>query len=456
MSVERESQEHPTRWPVGTRVGPWRVVARQGQGAYGVVYRAVRVGREHEGPVALKVAAHAWDQRLTREAELLSRLSHPGVPRLLDRGVWRDAAGWEHPWLVMEWVEGTLLYAWARRHALSSRQVCLLLAHLARALEAVHAGHAVHRDIKGDNVLVRQVDGRPVLIDFSSGHFQGASRLTWRSLPPCTPAYLSPEAWMFYIRSRRDPEAYYPPAPADDVFALGVTAYRLVMGEYPPAMKPHEDEQGEWQVTCADARPFLERNPRVEPRLRELILRMLSASPGARGSAAELAQELEAAAGTPAPRLVPEPPWALSAWPVLVAAGAAGVLLWTARPVFEHEPAKGQEAAASHAPDAGAAAVGDSAPTAPRASAQAPSKQKPVAQTPAFQPRAGQARPDAKGRCPGRKQVVINGACWVEFPTTDAEKCAEGGHDFLEGKCYVPVLPPRSQPPPTSSPADAR
>ena len=45
MSVEREPQEHPTRWPAGTRVGPWRVVARQGQGAYGVVYRAVSVGR---------------------------------------------------------------------------------------------------------------------------------------------------------------------------------------------------------------------------------------------------------------------------------------------------------------------------------------------------------------------------------------------------------------------------
>jgi len=194
----------------------------------------------------------------------------------------------------------------------------------------------------------------------------------------------------------------------------------------------------------------------VEPRLRELILRMLSALPQARGGAAELALELEAAAGTPAPRLVPEPPWALRAWPGLVATGAAGVLLWTARLVFEHEPAKEQEAAASQAPDAGTAAVGDSAPTAPLAAVQAPSKQKPVAQTPAFQPRAGQARPDAKGRCPGRKQVVINGACWVEFLTTDAEKCAEGGHDFLKGKCYVPVLPSRSQPPPTSSPADAR
>jgi len=49
----------------------------------------------------------------------------------------------------MEWVQGTPLYAWAEQHAPSPRQVCLLLAQLARALEAVHAAGAVHRDVMG-------------------------------------------------------------------------------------------------------------------------------------------------------------------------------------------------------------------------------------------------------------------------------------------------------------------
>jgi serine/threonine protein kinase len=75
-----------------------------------------------------------------------------------------------------------------------------------------------------------------VLIDFGSCHFQGAERLTWQSLPPVTRAYLSPQAVLFYIRSLHHQDSYYAPSPADDLYALGVTAYRLVVGQYPAAM----------------------------------------------------------------------------------------------------------------------------------------------------------------------------------------------------------------------------
>jgi hypothetical protein len=104
-------------------------------------------------------------------------------------------------------------------------------------------------------------------------------------------------------------------------------------------------------------------------------------------------------------------------------------------------------------PDAGTASVGD---TPQPASAHPPTEQKPIAQETPFQPRPGQARPNAKGHCPGRKQVIINGACWVELRTTDAEECVESGHDFLAGKCYVPAQVTRRPALPTSSPADAR
>ena len=468
--------------------------ALHGQGAYGAVYRAVRVGQEDAGPVALKMALYPWDARVVREAELLARLEHPGIPRLLDRGVLRHVvSGAEHPWLAMEWVEGTPLYAWARQQAPSSREVCRVLARLARVLEAVHAAGAVHRDVKGGNVLVRLSDSLPVLIDFGSGHFQGATRLTWQSLAPGTPVYQSVQAGRFEIGLARNLNSYYAPTPADDLFALGVTAYRVVMGEYPPQIDAQQDDEGAWRVWSPDPRPLLESNFRVEPVLREWILRLLSDDPAVRGTAAELAQAMEAVAQAPEPRPepvaarpagevpVPDAPvaagtgarserprtlgrertWEL--WRALAAVGVGAVLLWSMRPepvpqgpVFVNGP----RVMESSAPDAGTAGVGDRAPTGPEASVPPASEEKPVAQGPSAKPRVGPPRqqisPNEKGRCPGSMQVVFDGGCWVENPAMTAEACAQGGYVLRKGKCYTPVLESPKKTVPTSSQPEGR
>ena len=88
----------------GTEVGPWRVVSRKGQGSYGVIYLVEPVGQAGAKPAALKLALHAGDERFEREVELLSRLNHPNVPRLLDSGTWTSPEGTSVPFLVMEWV----------------------------------------------------------------------------------------------------------------------------------------------------------------------------------------------------------------------------------------------------------------------------------------------------------------------------------------------------------------
>jgi serine/threonine protein kinase len=230
-----EERVHPLS--PGTRVGAWRAKAWQGQGGYGAVYRAERVGLRRSEPGALKVSLSAWNWRMEREVELLSRLNHPSIPRLLDRGGRRSPSRDEYPFFVMQWVQGMPLYAWAEQDAPSGPQLCRMVAQLARALEAVHAAGAVHRDVKGDNILVRLSDRLPVLIDFGSCHFAGAQRITWQSLPPVTPEYLPPQAVLFYLHSLHHPDGYYAPSPADDLYALGVTAYRLVMGQYPAVLR---------------------------------------------------------------------------------------------------------------------------------------------------------------------------------------------------------------------------
>jgi serine/threonine protein kinase len=450
----------------GTQVGAWRVKAWQGQGGYGAVYRAERVGFRRAEPGALKVSLLRWNWRMEREVELLSRLSHPSIPRLLDRGRPPPPSGEEYPFFVMEWVEGTPLYAWAEQYAPSGGQVCRVLAQVARALEAVHAAGAVHRDVKGDNVLVGLPDRRAVLIDFGSCHFQGAERLTWQSLPPVTPAYLSPQAVLFYLRSPHQPDSYYAPSPSDDLYALGVTAYRLVMGQYPGRIDTRQDEQGRWQVTSPDVRPLLESNAQVEPVVREVIVRLLSEAPEARGTARQVAEVLEAAADEPVkaeeraerPRSL-ERTRARKRWLAVAAAGACAVWLWSSQRVPRPPSLKSastQKTSEAQAPETGTAALGDSATTKGQDSTPSAAGKSSLAQASPPEPRAEQARPDKRGRCPGPKQVPINGVCWLEFPSMSAEECTENGNMLFKGKCYAPAFAPPQKTLPTSSPAEAR
>ncbi|HLL03306.1 MAG TPA: protein kinase [Myxococcaceae bacterium] len=443
-------------------MGNWRVEAFQGQGTYGAVYRAVPVGQESAGPVAIKMSVNPWDARFIREAELLSRLSHPGIPRLLGRGVLRHAvSGAEHPWLAMEWVEGTPLYSWAEQHAPSYPEVCRVLAQLARTLEAVHAAGAVHRDVKGANVLVRLSDRFPVLIDLGSGHIQGAQRLTWQSLPPGTFEYQSVQASRFEIGLAVNRDSYYAPTPADDLFALGVTAYRVVMGQYPPAVDVQEDEEGRWHVAMPDPRPLLEKNRRVRPVLREWIVRLLSEEREQRGSMAQLAEALEAEAQKPPRSTAKE-----RAWKPLLALAAAVVVVAVVVPWSkpgpgpaspEHVAANPPGQAQAQAPDAGTAAVGNRAPAEPRAPTAPPTDEKPLAQEPLPEPRPEQLRPDRRGQCPGRKQVPINGGCWSDVSSLmDAQSCAENGYVLVKGKCFSPALAPPKKPQPTSNPPEER
>jgi serine/threonine protein kinase len=436
------------------------VQALHGQGAFGALYRAVSVDPKHPESVALKVSLAPWNLRFGREAELLSRLSLPGVPPLLDSGVVRHASGDEYAFLVMQWVEGTPLYAWAQQHAASCQKMCQVLARLARTLEALHASGTVHRDVKGDNVLVQLSDNVPVLIDFGSGHFEGAARLTWQSLPPGTHEYLSPQACRFEMGLARHRNSYYPPAAADDLYALGVTAFRLVMGQYPPPVDTQEDEEGYWHLIRPDFRRLLESNPRVGPRLRELILRLLSEAPEARGMAAQAATELEAIAEERVPPAESPPAvergrrpvwtWAWKPGLAVAAVSVCAVLLWNVAQV----PARPQSISAS-APWA-SDAVGDTSPAETQVPPPPSLQKKPVAQEPLPEPRPGQPRPDKRGQCPGRKQVPINGACWLELLPMGVEECMENDGEFFRGKCYLPAPAPRKNPQPTSSPPEAR
>jgi serine/threonine protein kinase len=469
---------HPALLPPGTVVGRWLVLGWAGQGIHGAVYRAVPVDQELAAPVALKLAMLPRDPRFAREVELLSRMRHPSIPRLLDSGEWQHPSGTLHPYFVTEWVDGAPLYDQARQHPPSSPQVLRWLSQLARALQALHAHGAVHRDLKGDNVLVRRSDSRAILTDFGSGNYPGAVTLTPPALCLGTPAYLSPEAGLFELHSLRDRSARYGAKATDDLYALGVTACRLVTGKYPDFADPTQDENGTWHLEAVlPPASLLD----VEPPLRTLVLRMLSVRPEQRGTAAELAEALEQAAAEAlasqrqeptAPLEVQEqapeksPPAHDSSarvsprspprrWRSWLATAAAGLVLapwawWATHGPPVHKPSLlTNESEAADQADGGTAGLGETAAsTAPVEAATALSFQEVPAEAPPPEPQPGQTRPDAKGRCPHKRQVALNGGCWVAL---EPEKCEALKLSLYKGACYVPVIPPGL--PSTSTPA---
>ena len=492
----------PLCLPAGQRVGPWRVKSWRGRGAYGTLYCVERAGHEAEGEFALKLAMSPGDKRFAREAELLSRIASPYVPRFREQGQWAHPAG-VFPYVVMEWVEGEELYEWAARRNPSSRQVLRLLAQVARALEATHAAKGVHRDVKGTNVLVRVGDGRVFLTDFGAGHYQGAATLTTKLLAPGTPPYRSPEAWAFVNAFVRHPTAHYRASACDDLFALGVTAYRLVTDEYPAPTQPQESGSEVWREGGAGARPPRELNPRVSPALNALIVRLLAVAPVERfrGLATQAAEALEQAAqgeGPEGDELLFR--WSDEHHPRLRSRGRARLaeeqdIAAARREQAQREEQARAEAQADRGPtpgtglrwrpemavaltallvaglsvalqlrgwemakstsdsavqERGRVALGDTASTPPagtQASEQAGDKGQGIKAPLPEEPFPGQKKPP----CRKTGEVELRGACWLRLDAKPPCKEEDREEAFLwKGACYLPTYPPGREP--TSNP----
>jgi tetratricopeptide (TPR) repeat protein len=217
--------EHPDAEPLlapGTRLGPWVLGALIGRGGAGEVYLATRADGAFDQQVALKLLRReAADQiaRFTAERQILARLDHPGIARLLDGGLTGDG----RPYAVVEYVAGEPMtdYCRARHATLAERlalidQVCEVVAYAHRSL-------IVHRDLKSANILVTP-GGRVKLLDFGiakqlDGAPWPASELT---IAPFTPDFAAPEQLTGGAITT-----------ATDVYALGALLFELLTDRRP-------------------------------------------------------------------------------------------------------------------------------------------------------------------------------------------------------------------------------
>ncbi len=196
-------------------------------------------------------------------------------------------------YFVMDFVEGRTLEAWALDENPSARQVARVLLEVLLALAAVHRQGVFHRDLKRDNLLIRDSDARPMLVDFGIGWLAGEPIVTRAPLPPGTSEYRAPEA----LRFEREPAnegARYRPDEGDDLWALAVTFYWLLTDVLPFGTR-HEGGLNDRILTRTPKAPR-EVNPRVPEALSALCMRMLEKERAARfPGGAELCGALEAA-----------------------------------------------------------------------------------------------------------------------------------------------------------------
>ncbi|QNM97901.1 serine/threonine-protein kinase [Chitinimonas koreensis] len=251
------------------KLAHYRIETTLGQGAMGVVYRAI--DERLDRTVALKVLRlnltpeerSEYAPRLQQEARSAARLNHPNIITVYDCG---DVDG--HAYLAIEYVEGKTLQALMEAGVkLSTGRVVKLARQLFSALDYAHEHHVVHRDIKPANLMLT-ADGRLKITDFGIAQLP-TSDLTRAGTIVGSPRYMAPEQ----IEGKKlDGRA--------DLFAAGIVLYQVLTGQ-----RPFDGDHVAtiaYRILHEAPVPIHELNPDVPDWLGALVMRCLEKDPAKR------------------------------------------------------------------------------------------------------------------------------------------------------------------------------
>ena len=266
---------------VGCKIGPYRVIELIGEGGMGAVYRSVREDDEFHQQVAIKLVKRGMDtdfvlRRFRTERQILARLNHPNIARLLDGGVTGDGL----PYFVMEYLPGTPINEYCEQHFLPVEDRLRLFLPVCDAVLYAHQNLVVHRDLKATNILVTP-DGVPKLLDFGIAKLLDRGDATVTLVRMMTPDYSSPEQ----IRGETI-------TTASDVYSLGVLLFEISTGQRPFHLAGLPSEQVARVIEEQDPpRPSSLR--RLPSELDNIILKAMHKEPRMRYASVEhLAEDL--------------------------------------------------------------------------------------------------------------------------------------------------------------------
>jgi serine/threonine protein kinase len=277
--------------PVGTILqNRYRMINILGQGGFGRTYLAEDQRRFNE-PCAIKElipnatgTAGAWEKAqelFQREAEILYQIQHPQIPQFRERFE-QD----QRLFLVQDYVAGkTYRELLEERKALGNtfteEETLYIIRSLLPVLEHLHNRGIIHRDISPENIIQRQTDGKPVLIDFGV-----VKELATKLQSPDSTFQATSVGKLGYApgEQMQTGRAY----PNSDLYALAVTAIVLLTGKEPQELYDENLTLWNWQ-----------RFAKVNPRSAQILNRMLSYIPGERyQSARQVEQALELISGS--------------------------------------------------------------------------------------------------------------------------------------------------------------
>ncbi|MGY4399065.1 serine/threonine protein kinase/predicted negative regulator of RcsB-dependent stress response [Sphingomonas sp. UYAg733] len=337
-------------------VGAFRIARLIGRGGMGEVYLADRVEGGFDQRIAVKLLRPEAAGRMElfdAERQLLARLEHPGIARLIDGGLAVDG----RPYMALEYVDGEAITHWCAAHGSSLADRLRLFLDLCDAVGYAHARGVIHRDIKPANILVDS-EGRARLLDFGVARIiDAASPEQTITQAMLTPDYAAPEQF------RRDQ-----PTVATDIYALGGILFELLSGRgawlgegnaLPATIRRMVDEEPPLpsklaaQVATAPVSPA-----RIAGDLDAIVMKAMRHDPAARyASVAALADDVrrhlafepvQARSGSTAyqfRRFVRRHRWAVAAGAALLFAllvGAGGVAWQSRQTAIERDIAKAE------------------------------------------------------------------------------------------------------------------
>jgi len=351
----------PDNLAPGTSVGVYRVLRRVGAGGFGTLYEVERDGRRY----ALKLARERLDglspdarktfeNRTDREVAALKSLRHPNIVSIYAVDRWPELET-GYPFLVMEFVEGQRLLPWCTTAKPTLTGICEVFEKISAAVHYMHERQLFHRDLKSENVLVRD-DGEPVLIDFGIARARSAFRVTGYADVVGTATHYAPE-YLKHVGS----EAFergedFEWTAATDLHSVGYMLYQALTGR-PPFEGRTDPELWKAIQSVRPVAPSLV-NPKAPGALDELVLRLLEKDPRDRFQSGEdLAQAIRRVRKAKAE----ETEWAVPFSPAGAAPGEAPRSAATAA----HRARKPVRAAAA---ESDIAPIQSSQPAAPRIS----------------------------------------------------------------------------------------